>query len=119
MRVIRVGTLAEEPLSAAAEFHQAMLPQIGNPIEAALLLVFTPADHTHRAWRLGVVQGLARRLAPCRINAIASDDEAAIAAAAAYLALAEGVTGQYLPLTVSDSRQAITPDSQGAGEMVP
>ena len=72
-----------------------------------LLVVFAPADHTHRAWRLAVVQGLARELAPRRVNALASRDEAAIAASLAYLESAEGLTGQYLPL-----------DDAGAGPVV-
>ena len=70
-------------------------------------MVFAPADHTHRAWRLAVVQGLARELAPRRVNALASRDEAAIAASLAYLESAEGLTGQYLPL-----------DDAGAGPVV-
>jgi hypothetical protein len=47
--------------------------------------VFPAADHSHRGWRLAAVQGLAREHAPRRVNAVASDDEAAIAAAARYL----------------------------------
>ena len=70
-------------------------------------MVFAPADYTHRAWRLAVVQGLARELAPRRVNALASDSEAAIAAALAYLEGAAGLTGQYLPL-----------DDAGAGPVV-
>ena len=70
-------------------------------------MVFAPADHTHRAWRLAVVQGLARELAPRRVNALASRDEAAITAALAYLESAAGLTGQYLPL-----------DDAGAGPVV-
>ena len=69
-----------------------------------------PEEHLgrgHRGWRLAAVQGLAREHAPLRVNALASDDELAIAAAHAYLASADGVTGQYLPL-----------DSHGAGEVV-
>ena len=54
--------------------------------------------------RLAVVQGLARDLAPCRVNAFATDNEAGIAAALDWLASADGVTGQYWPL-----------DAEGAG----
>ncbi len=98
MVLVRVGALPEEPLSAAARFHDEVLPRIVPAGDAALTLVFGPADHGHRAWRLAVVQGLARRLAPLRVNAVASADEVAIAAVDAYLAAAPGVTGQYLPL---------------------
>jgi hypothetical protein len=75
--------------------------------EGLLVLVFPPADHTHSAWRLAAVESLAREQAPRRVNAVASADEAAIAAALAYLVKAEGVTGQYLPL-----------DSAGAGAVL-
>ena len=56
------------------------------------------AGHEHRAWRLSTVQELARQYAPARVNALASDDKTAIAAALFDLGKAEGVTGQYLPL---------------------
>ncbi len=98
MALLRVGQLPDEPLTAALRFHAEFLPRIASAGETALTLVFGPADHTHRAWRLAVVQGLARRLAPVRINAVAGADEDAIAAADTYLAGAPGVTGQYLPL---------------------
>jgi hypothetical protein len=97
MTLLRVGTLPEAPLDAAARFHADILPQIA-PTDAGLTLVFAPADHTHRAWRLAAVQGLARRWAPFRVNAVASADEGAILAANSYLDQAPGVTGQYLPL---------------------
>jgi hypothetical protein len=97
MVLVRVGVLPDEPLGAAACFHADVLPQI-VPVGDALTLVFAPADHTHRAWRLAAVQGLARRWAPVRVNAVASGDEVAILAADTYLTHAPGVTGQYLPL---------------------
>jgi hypothetical protein len=97
MVLVRIGVLPDEPLSAAARFHAEVLPRIA-PVTEPLTLVFGPADHTHRAWRLAVVQGMARRLAPIRVNAVASVDEVAILAADTYLSQAPGVTGQYLPL---------------------
>ena len=104
MVLVRVGVLPDEPLRAAAQFHAEVLPQLAPEGAAALTLVFGPADHTHRHWRLAVVQGLARLLAPIRVNAVASRDDDAILAADAYLVQAPGVTGQYLPLT-EPSRQ--------------
>jgi hypothetical protein len=97
LTLVRIGILPDEPLHAAARFHADILPQLA-PDAAALTLVFAPADHTHRAWRLAVVQGLARRWAPIRVNAVASEQEGAILAAHTYLEHAPGVTGQYLPL---------------------
>ncbi|VWX48604.1 Rossmann fold domain-containing protein [Novosphingobium sp. 9U] len=107
--VLRVGALPDEPLAAAAQFHAEVLPRALETLAggADLALVFGPADHTHRDWRLGVVRGLARQHAPLRVNAVAGDDAAAIEAALAYLAQAPGVTGQSLPL-----------DGTGAGAML-
>ena len=98
MAVVRIEGLPEAPLVAAAMFHGEWLPRAVGALTEDLVLVFPPADHTHRAWRLAAVQGLARTAVPHRVNALASDDEAAIAAGIAFLAAAPGVTGQYLPL---------------------
>jgi hypothetical protein len=61
-----------------------------------LVLIFPPASHDHRAWRLAAVQDLAREAAPRRVNAIVGADEAAIAETLAWLEQAPGVTGQLL-----------------------
>ncbi|MDR2858189.1 MAG: hypothetical protein LBV50_10140 [Novosphingobium sp.] len=100
MALLRAGALPADALAASAQFHAVMLPRVVAELERgeSVVLVFAPADHTHRGWRLAAVQGLARRYAPVRVNAVAGDDEAAIAAAARYLASAKGVTGQLLPL---------------------
>ena len=110
MAVLRFGALPEEALAAASRFHAEGLPEVIAAMANKprhLTLVFPPADHTHRAWRLAVVQGLAREYAPIRVSALASDDEAAIAAALSYLEQADGVTGQLLLL-----------DGFGAGEVI-
>nr|WP_232308096.1 hypothetical protein [Tsuneonella dongtanensis] len=73
-----------------------------------VVIVFEPAGHDHRAWRLAAVQGLAREHAPRRVNAIASDKEAAIAAATDYLGRAPGVTGQYFVLDAGGAGNPIT-----------
>jgi hypothetical protein len=97
---VPVGGLSDVPLDAAAEFHAAHLPRIRHEAmaqsPAALALIFEPAGHEHRSWRLAVVQELARELSPTRVNAIAGSDEAAIRQALAYLEGADGVTGQLL-----------------------
>ena len=112
MALYRVGPLPDGALAASARFHAEELPKVLallNPPRAGedLVLFFSPADHTHRAWRLAVVQQVAREYAPARINALESDDKTAIAAALAYLGTAEGVTGQLLPL-----------DGTGAGRIL-
>lgn len=98
MQVRRIAGLPDAALAASAAFHAEWLPGIVEGLQGDLALVFPPADHTHRAWRVAAVQGLARELAPRRANALATADEAAIAAGLAYLESAAGLTGQYLPL---------------------
>ncbi|MFC0682987.1 MULTISPECIES: Rossmann fold domain-containing protein [Novosphingobium] len=107
--ILRVGPLAVNPLDAAAQFHAEVLPAARAALQGGeeLTLVFAPADHTHRGWRLAVVQELARDHAPLRVNALCGGDEQAIVAAADWLGRAPGVTGQYLPL-----------DAKGAGALV-
>ncbi|HKX79383.1 MAG TPA: hypothetical protein VJM34_12760 [Novosphingobium sp.] len=97
----RVGPLPAEAMAASVQFHAEVLPRLLMVLEVgarSATLVFDPADHTHTGWRLAVVQQLARRHAPVRINAIASGDEAAIAATLEYIAAADGLTGQLLPV---------------------
>lgn len=101
MELLHVGPLADDPLDAAADFHARLLPAVETTLGAGadpLTLVFLPASHEHRAWRLAVVQGLARRFAPSRINALECADQPAMEAAARWLDGAGGVTGQLLPL---------------------
>lgn len=101
MELLRLGPLSDDALEAAADFHSRLLPSIEATIQAGadpLTLVFLPAGVEHRAWRLAAVQGLARKFAPSRINAIESDEGDAITAASRWLSGAGGVTGQLLPL---------------------
>jgi len=110
MATLDVQPLPDLPSDAAALFHREFLPQARTRLahgEAVLTLLFAAADHTHRAWRVAAVQGLAREHTPARVNALAGGNAAAIAAGLAYLEAAEGVTGQYLPL-----------DDAGAGPVV-
>lgn len=97
MRIVRIEGLPHDPLAASARFHAQDLPALLTPGED-LLLVFPEADHTHKAWRLAAVQSLARAAVPHRVNAVSGGGEAAVSAAAAYLAAAPGVTGQVLAL---------------------
>ncbi len=108
MAELRIVGLPGDALAAAAQFHAEWLAKIApHGAGEDLVLVFAPADHTHRGWRLAAVQSLARQFAPVRINAVVSDDEAAIHAAVRYLNEAGGVTGQYFTL-----------DGVGAGEVI-
>ena len=110
MEWLHAGPLADDPLDAAADFHARLLPGVEATLGGGadpLTLVFLPAAHEHRAWRLAVVQGLARRFAPSRVNAVECDDDAALQAAGRWLDGAGGVTGQLLPL-----------DGNGAGPVL-
>jgi hypothetical protein len=109
MQVLLVTGLPDQALAAAAAFHAEWLGQARDVLASGshALLAFSPADHTHRAWRLAAIQGLAREFAPQRVNGVASKMLAAVASAQAYLDLAPGLTGQYLML-----------DDAGAGDVV-
>lgn len=99
--LFRVGPLPDEALAAAAQFHAEVLPQVLAALDRAdghLVLAFPPADHSHRAWRLAVVQGLAREQVPLRVNGVEGEAEAGLAAACEWLGRSPGVTGQYWPL---------------------
>jgi hypothetical protein len=101
MALLRVGPLPQAALDAAVAFHASVLPKVRAELATGpdhLVLVFDPAEHGHRGWRLAAVQDLARQYAPLRVNALVSDDETAIAAAAQYCADAPGLTGQLLML---------------------
>ncbi len=98
--IYRVEDLPASPLEASALFHRRDLPKVLDALGAgteALTLVFPQADHTHRGWRLAVVQGLAREHAPARVNGVGGGENA-IAATHSYCLGAPGVTGQYWPL---------------------
>jgi hypothetical protein len=99
MKRIAVDDLPGDPLAAASVFDQHWLPYAEETLAAGddLLLAFAPADHTHRAWRLAVITGLARKYTPLRVNGVAGEG-AALGEAERYLAAAPGVTGQYLQL---------------------
>ena len=74
MRILSARGLADGPLDAAAGFHARVVPAVREAIAGADLvcIVFDPADHTHRAWRVAAVQALAREAAPGRVNAISA-----------------------------------------------
>lgn len=111
MELLRIEGLPADPLAAAAAFHAEWLPRARAAIEGGcdlLVLRFASADHTHRAWRLAAVQGLALEYAPRRVNAIALDGDQALAQATSFLDKGQGITGQYLVLdtatVVSEAR---------------
>jgi hypothetical protein len=100
-QVLRIDGLPQGALDAAAAFHQEWLPRARTFLDPPrsgedLVLIFPAAPYDHRGWRLAAIQDLARAAAPGRVNAIAGDDEEAIAAAVEWLAEAPGVTGQLL-----------------------
>ena len=98
---LAVGPLPSDPPAAAAMFHAEVLPKVLAALDGGAQLVtllFDPAPHAHSAWRLAAVQTIAAARPPARINAIAGNDAAGIAATETFLADSPGVTGQYLVL---------------------
>lgn len=102
MATLRITGLPDAPLDAAAAFHgewiEVVRAALASTTDEALCLVFPPADHTHRGWRLAAVQELAREQAPRRVNAVVCGEEAGLSAALALLEPCQGITGQLLAL---------------------
>lgn len=99
--LLYTGPLADDPLDAASDFHARVLPGVERALGGGadpLTLVFEPAGAEHRAWRLAVVQGLARRFAPSRVNALETDSAQALAATQAWLQDVPVITGQLFAL---------------------
>lgn len=97
--VLRIDWLPAGALDAAGEFHEAWLDEARHVLAGdapSLALVLPGAAHDHADWRRAAARDLARAAAPKRANIVAGDDEAAIAAALAFLETAAGVTGQLL-----------------------
>ncbi|MDE2435345.1 MAG: hypothetical protein KGM49_03700 [Sphingomonadales bacterium] len=108
MRRLDISGLPADPLAAAARFYaDVMTGLVSCPVEEDIVIIFPAVDHTHAAWRLAAVQGLARQAVPARVNAVAGGNARSIDAAIAYVAAAPGLTGQYLPL-----------DDAGAGPVI-
>ena len=95
-QVVHVGPLPERATEAATAFYASTLPAVPPRPGQDLVLVFPPAPHDHHAWRLAVVQDLARAAAPARVNGVVGTGEEAIAATLTWLERAPGVTGQLL-----------------------
>lgn len=107
LRLLHARSLPADPVDAAAAFHATFVPEARVALAEAELLVilFDRADHTHDAWRLAAIQELAREAAPHRVNAIAGEDDRAIADTMRYLESAPGVTGQVLQVdAIADER---------------
>ena len=96
--VVRVDSLPEGALDAAAAFHAEWLPRAREALAGsdALVLVLPRAAYDHRGWRLAVVQELAREVAPKRVNGVVGDEERAVAPTLDWLAQAPAITGQLL-----------------------
>lgn len=96
---LRIETLPAGALEAAAAFHREWLEQAQAILAGdctVLAIVVPAAPYDHADWRRAAVRDLARAHAPKRVNLVAGDDGAAIAATLDFLARAPGVTGQLL-----------------------
>ena len=98
--IVRVDRLPPGALEAAEVFRGEYLPAIRAHLQSgrSLTVALPSATHDHTDWRRAMARDLARAYAPARINFIAGGNIAAIRDAENYLAGADGVTGQYLPL---------------------
>jgi hypothetical protein len=96
--VLRVEGLPGAPLDAAAAFHATWLPRARAALAEGgdLAVVFAPAGHEHRGWRLSAVQELAREAAPLRVNGLVGEEQAGISVMLDWLARAESITGQLM-----------------------
>ncbi|WP_121118519.1 Rossmann fold domain-containing protein [Croceibacterium ferulae] len=106
--VLVAGPLAAAPLDAAAAFHAADLPRARALLEQGddLAIHFPLADHPYRAWRLAIVQELAREAAPRRVNGVEGHDDPATAATIAWLADAPAITGQLFAVDGNSGSRA-------------
>ncbi|WP_324828016.1 Rossmann fold domain-containing protein [Qipengyuania zhejiangensis] len=97
MKQIAVDGLPDDPLAAASLFHQHWLAHVEDTLAKGddVTIALPSAGYEHREWRLAVVAGLARKHTPRRVNMVAGEG-AALDATAEYLAIAPGITGQYL-----------------------
>lgn len=97
--IVEVVGLPDNPIDAAAAFQREYVRQVRSYArDGDVVVIFEPADHTHRGWRLAVIQELAREAAPYRINAVEGADTQDVSEALFYLQSARGVTGQLLTL---------------------
>lgn len=98
--LIEARGLPENPLDAAASFHNKVLPAIRAAIATSggTVIAFDPAGHEHYNWRLAVTQELAREAAPARVNAIVGESGETLHSTLAFIASAPGVTGQIFTL---------------------
>ncbi len=95
--VLRIPSLPEAALDAAATFQAAHLPRARAELAGeadALALVFPAAPYDHAGWRRAAIADLAREATPKRVNGVAGSDAAAVDATLAWLAQAPGITGQ-------------------------
>jgi len=99
--ILRIDPLPDSPLKAAAQFHAEYLPKVLDLLADSenVVIALSYADSHHNDWRRSVARDLAREFAPKRVNIVSSTDETRIAATCDYLQRADGITGQYLPLS--------------------
>ena len=105
----RIDGLPGSALAAAAQFHQEHLPAIERQLAdvQVLTVVFPAAAYDHRAWRSAAIADMARQHAPARVNGIAGDESDALTRAAAWLASAPGITGQYFAVDGAGPQAAL------------
>lgn len=98
---LRIQTLPQGPLDAAAAFHRDYLEAARSALQddaQSLAIILPAASVDHDDWRRAIARDMAREYAPRRVNLLSGADSEAVSVMLAYLRDAPGVTGQYLAL---------------------
>lgn len=107
--------LPDDPVAAATAFYADIVPDLrAAPERPSLAVLFSPADHSHAAWRLAAIQQLARDAAPAtRVNAVVVNpaDEEGTAEVIRFALTAPGITGQIIEVANTAKAMASGPES--------
>ena len=98
-----------DPLEAASTFygHHVKPIEVGLSVLDILTVQLPAVPETHEQYLRAAMGALARKVAPRRINAISGNDDAAMERAAAWLASAPGITGQYFAVDGAGPQAAL------------
>ena len=99
--IIKVDTLPEAALDAAAAFHSQWSQKVREAAAQGseyVVVAMDPAPFDHADWRRAAARDLARAHPDHCINLVAGSDAGAVARMVEFLGRAPAITGQYLPL---------------------
>ena len=101
--------MPDDPLDAAALFYgnHLKLIEVGLSVLDILTVQLPAVPKTHEQYLRAAMGALARKVAPRRVNAISGNHDAAMERAAAWLASAPGITGQYFAVDGAGPQAAL------------